>query len=141
MAETLYSLEQIQQCQETLEVMAHKPRTTFTKKQAIEALMDTIEKALEMRSFQEVAEGLAEQGLEISVGTLKQYVSRYRRDHKKGLAKKRTRKTTRGDKTVAEKNAEGNEVKPLAQRGRERSQGEPDAQTTLGWKVEDEFNL
>lgn len=141
MAETVYSLEQIEQWQETLEVMAQKPRTTFTKKQAIEALMDTLEKALETRSFQEVAEGLAEQGLEISAGTLKQYVSRYRRENKKGTAKKRARKTALGEKKVTEKNADVNGVKPLAQSRQEQSPGESDAQTTLGWEGENGFNL
>ncbi len=140
MAETVYSLEQIEQWQETLKVMAQKPRTTFTKKQAIEALIDTLEKALETRSFQEVAEGLAEQGLEISVGTLKQYVSRYRRDHKKGPAKRRGRKAMREKPNAVETSAEVNEVKQEARREKEPIQGELASPSTSAWD-EDEFNL
>ena len=38
MAEPVYSREQIEQWQQKLEEIAQKPRTTFTKKQAVEAL-------------------------------------------------------------------------------------------------------
>lgn len=81
MAEDLYSLAQIELWQKNLEAIAQKPRTTFTKKQAVEALIDHIEKALETRSFDEVASGLKEWGLDIPAGSLKQYVTRYRKSH------------------------------------------------------------
>ena len=86
MAEDLYSKEQVEEWQQNLEAIAQKPRTTFTKKQVVEALIDTIEQALETRSYDEVADGLKEWGLDISEGSLKQYVTRYRRSHKSTAA-------------------------------------------------------
>lgn len=79
MAEAVYSREQVELWQKNLEEIAQEPRTTFTKKQAVEELIDTIEKALLTRSYDEVASGLKEWGLDISAGSLKQYVTRYRR--------------------------------------------------------------
>ena len=92
MAEDLYSKEQVELWQQKLDEIAQKPRTTFTKKQAVEALIDTIEKALETRSFNEVASGLKEWGLDISAGSLKQYVTRYRRSHQSSSATSTNRK-------------------------------------------------
>ncbi len=56
-------------------------KAPFTKKQVVDELIDTIEKALETRSYDEVAKELAADGLNISAGSLKQYVSKYRRSH------------------------------------------------------------
>ncbi|MEL7315183.1 MAG: hypothetical protein AAFZ17_02725 [Cyanobacteria bacterium J06650_10] len=81
MAEAVYSREQVERWQKNLEEISQAPRTTFTKKQAVEELIDTIEKALLTRSYDEVATGLKEWGLDISSGSLKQYVTRYRRSH------------------------------------------------------------
>lgn len=81
MAEALYSRAQIERWQENLLAISNQPRTTFTKKQAVEALIETIETALATRSYDEVASGLKEWGLDISAGSLKQYVTRYRRAH------------------------------------------------------------
>ncbi|MEL6456093.1 MAG: hypothetical protein AAFQ40_15425 [Cyanobacteria bacterium J06623_5] len=81
MADVVYSKEQVELWQKNLEEIAQKPRTTFTKKQAVEELIETIEKALATRSYDEVASGLKEWGLDISAGSLKQYVTRYRRSH------------------------------------------------------------
>ncbi len=81
MTEALYSREQVERWQKSLEEISQKPRSTFTKKQAVEELIDTIEKALATRSYDEVASGLKEWGLDISAGSLKQYVTRYRRSH------------------------------------------------------------
>lgn len=88
MAEDLYSREQIELWQSKLEAISQKPRTMFTKKQAVEELIDTLEKALETRSFEEVATGLKEWGLDISAGSLKQYVTRYRRSHRAASSRK-----------------------------------------------------
>lgn len=82
MAESVYSREQVEQWQTKLEATASEPRTTFTKKQVVEELIDTIETALESRSYLEVANGLKDWGLDISEGSLKQYVSRYRKVNK-----------------------------------------------------------
>ena len=98
MAEPVYSREQIEQWQQKLEEIAQKPRTTFTKKQAVEALIEQIEKALTTRSYEEVAAGLKSWGLEISAGSLKQYVTRYRKAHKTGgkaASRKRVVKPTK----------------------------------------------
>lgn len=89
MDDEFFSLKQVEDIQSMLGDMAQKPRTTFTKKQTIEAVIDDIERALETRSFQEVAEGLTEKGVEVSVAALRQYVSRYRRSQKKKVGKKR----------------------------------------------------
>jgi hypothetical protein len=114
MAEALYSREQIELWQTKLEAIAQKPRTTFTKKQAVEALIDTIEKALETRSFDEVATGMKEWGLDISTGSLKQYVSRYRKAHRAANSRKSVSNAkkkggavmaTQTDSTVAVKEA------------------------------------
>lgn len=95
MDDDLFSLEQVEDIQSMLGDMAQQPRTTFTKKQTIEAIIGDIEQALETRSFQEVAEGLTQKGLDVSVAALRQYVSRYRRSQKKtaGKAKKRAGKS------------------------------------------------
>lgn len=82
MTDAVYSRDQVERWQEKLEKIAVLPRTTFTKKQVVEELIDVIEKALTMRSYDEVAKELAADGLEISAGSLKQYVSKFRRSQK-----------------------------------------------------------
>ena len=82
MADAVYSRDQVERWQEKLEKIAVLPRTTFTKKQVVEELIDGIEKALATRSYDEVAKELAADGLEISAGSLKQYVSKFRRSQK-----------------------------------------------------------
>lgn len=81
MTESIYSRKQVEQWGENLKELKQQPRTDFNKKQAVEALMDIIEDTLESRSYREVAGGLSEWGLEISEGSLKKYVSTYRREH------------------------------------------------------------
>ena len=98
MAESTYSREQVEQWHQKLEVLAQKPRTTFTKKQAVEELIDTVEKALETRSYEEVASGLKEWGLDISAGSLKQYVTRYRRSHQSAGASSSRKRTAKSKK-------------------------------------------
>lgn len=80
MAAQEYSSEQIEQWREQLEVLAQQPRTIFSKKQAVEALIEQIEQALSVHSYEEVARQLKNWGLEITAGSLKQYVTRYRRE-------------------------------------------------------------
>ncbi|MEL6159888.1 MAG: hypothetical protein AAFR18_11765 [Cyanobacteria bacterium J06627_32] len=106
MADVVYSREQVELWQKNLEEIAQKPRTTFTKKQAVEALIETIEMALLTRSYDEVATGLKEWGLEISAGSLKQYVTRYRRSHTaKATAGSRKRPSKSKRKGATEKGA------------------------------------
>lgn len=101
MAEAVYSRKQIEQWQQKLEAIASVPRTTFTKKQVVEELIDTIEKALETRSYLEVADGLKDWGLDISEGSLKQYVSRYRKTHRAKAASSSRKRTTKAAAPVA----------------------------------------
>ena len=81
MPETIYSLEQINDWQSKLAVLAEKPRTRFSKKQAVEAMIEQIELALESHPYDEVASSLKQWGLDIAAGSLKQYVNAYRREH------------------------------------------------------------
>ena len=58
MAESVYSREQVELWDRNLDEIASRPRTTFTKRQVVEELIDTIEKALTTRSYAEVASSL-----------------------------------------------------------------------------------
>ena len=75
-----YSLEQIDQWREQLGNLARQPRTLFSKREAVEALIEPIQLALLSHSYEVVAKSLESWGLVISAGSLKQYVSRYRRE-------------------------------------------------------------
>ena len=81
MSEYIYSLEQINDWQSKLAVLAEKPRTRFSKKQAVEAMIEQIELALQSHPYDEVAGSLKQWGLDIAPGSLKQYVNAYRREH------------------------------------------------------------
>ena len=81
MPESIYSLEQINDWQSKLAVLAEKPRTRFSKKQAVEAMIEQIELALQSHPYDEVASSLKQWGLDIAPGSLKQYVNAYRREH------------------------------------------------------------
>lgn len=98
MTETIYSREQIERRDKNLKELKQRPRTEFNKRQALEALMDTIENTLESRSYREVASGLRDWGLDISEGSLKKYVSTYRREN---AAKKSTRKRSERNKAAS----------------------------------------
>lgn len=129
MAESTYSREQIEQWQQNLESIAQKPRTSFTKRQAVEALIDTIELTLQTRSYDEVASGLKEWGLDISAGSLKQYVTRYRKAHpskgattgrkRSGLAKRKksTAQAVAKDGRSASMTAQPGDGKSAAMKG------------------------
>ncbi|MGB3295699.1 MAG: hypothetical protein WBB01_22170, partial [Phormidesmis sp.] len=79
MTEAVYSRKQIDEWQTKLAKLAEKPRTRFTKKQAVETLIEQIEQALMSHPYDQVAENMKEWGLDISPGSLKQYVNAYRR--------------------------------------------------------------
>ncbi len=105
MTESVYSREQVNDWQQRLTTIAQQPRTTFTKKQVVEELFDTIEQALETRSYQEVADSLEEWGLEISEGSLKQYLSRYRKTHKPKAASSGRKRSALSDNSAAQDNS------------------------------------
>lgn len=141
MADTVYSLEQIEGWQTQLKDFAKTPRTRFSKKQAVEALIDDIEAALEAHPYEEVAEKLKTWGLDIAPGSLKQYVNAYRREHsddtnspaRKRSAKKKTKKAT-GNKSAeqahaAAKKASDGDDENGALRSTDRSPGNRTKQT------------
>ncbi|PZO18182.1 MAG: hypothetical protein DCF25_10150 [Leptolyngbya foveolarum] len=92
MVEVVYSRNQINHWQSALKDFAKTPRTQFTKKQAVEAMMNEIEEALKNHSYVEVSETLKDSGLDISKGLLKQYVNGYRREHTSAKRKQSARK-------------------------------------------------
>lgn len=118
MTETVYSREQIDGWLTKLDQLAEKPRTRFTKKQVVEAMIENIEKALTTHPYDEVAESLKGWGLDISPGSLKQYVNAYRRAHSSGAsAKPRKKRSGARQQTAAKKPAKAKKaaqaVKPL----------------------------
>ena len=78
MAEVVYSIQQIEDWQTQLQAFAKTPRTRFSKRQAVEAMIEDIEAALQSHPYEEVAEKLKGWGLDIAAGSLKQYVNAYR---------------------------------------------------------------
>lgn len=143
MAEAVYSRAQVERWQKNLEEIAQAPRTTFTKKQAVEELIDTIEKALLMRSYDEVASGLKEWGLDISAGSLKQYVTRYRRAHPSKAAAGRRK---RSGKAKQKKRVAGGASNPSAtaaatQRETEKSVAQKDDRTKSSRFIEMDEDL
>lgn len=122
MAESVYFRPQVEQWRQKLDEIAAEPRTTFTKAQVVEELFDTIEKALQTRSYSEVAEGLKEWGLDITEGSLKQYVSRFRKTHKttKVAASRSTARST-AKSTAGKKRSGGDGKKQGAGKGSQRS--------------------
>lgn len=114
MTETVYSREQIDEWLTKLDQLAEKPRTRFTKKQVVEAMIETIEKALTTHPYDEVAESLKGWGLDISPGSLKQYVNAYRRAHSSGAsAKPRKKRSGTPQQTAAKQPAK---AKPKAKK-------------------------
>ena len=101
MADALYSRDQVDDWQQKLEVIAQQPRTSFTKRQVVEELFDTIEQALETRSYKEVADSLEDWGLDISEGALKQYLARLRKAHKTKTASAGRKRSTQSQKSVS----------------------------------------
>ena len=102
MPEAIYSLEQVSDWQAKLADLAEKPRTRFSKKQAVEAMIEQIELALQSHPYDEVAQSLKEWGLDIAAGSLKQYVNAYRREHNpEGVASARKRSTGKRKKKVS----------------------------------------
>lgn len=146
MAEAVYSKEQVERWQKNLEQIAQEPRTTFTKKQAVEALIDTIEKALLTRSYDEVAGGLKDWGLDISAGSLKQYVTRYRRAHpaKPGAGRPKRAAKVRKKKTVGavpQRSAHNGGEKQPAKRAKAGSQARAKRLPEPDDDLANEFNL
>ena len=109
MAEEIYSKEQINDWQTQLKDFAKTPRTRFSKKQAVYAMIDEIESALAAHPYEQVAEKLRESGFDIAAGSLKQYVNAYRREQgsmtKKSSSKRRSPSKRKATKKAAKKPA------------------------------------
>ena len=131
MVEQVYSRSQVDEWRNNLERIANEPRTSFTKRQAVEELIDTIEVALVTRSYAEVAASLVSWGLDISEGSLKQYVTRTRKANKPKSAAPSKKRSGRSDKSVesisssvgsAEKRSQGSVSDSSVNVASERSQ-------------------
>ena len=107
MPEPVYSLNQISQWQSQLKDFAKTPRTRFSKKQAVEALIVEIEEALQQHPFDEVAEKLKDWGLDIAAGSLKQYVNAYRREHGTGSGNATAKRSSSKSKKSTAKSSKG----------------------------------
>ena len=108
MAEEIYSKKQINDWQTQLKDFAKTPRTRFSKKQAVYAMIDEVEAALESHPYDQVAEKLREGGFDIAAGSLKQYVNAYRREHgstAKPSSSRRRSTSRKGTKKVTNKPA------------------------------------
>lgn len=114
MTAPLYSQSQIEQWQKSLEEIALQPRTSFTKKRAVEALIDSIEKALKTRSYEEVADALKQDGLDIAPGSLKKYVSVCRRKHSPATARRKRSSPSEATSTASKAKRLVQEMKSAA---------------------------
>jgi hypothetical protein len=103
MDKSSYSLEQIDRWREQLGELARQPRTLFSKRDAVEALIEPIQLALQSHSYEVVAKSLENWGLVISAGSLKQYVSRYRREQNNPTSSKTKSKRKRSETTLTER--------------------------------------
>jgi hypothetical protein len=102
-----YSLEQIDQWREQLGNLARQPRTLFSKRDAVDALIEPIQLALKAHSYEVVAKSLESWGLVISAGSLKQYVSRHRREYNHPIPSKAKGKRKRSESALTEREFNG----------------------------------
>ncbi|MGD1930979.1 MAG: hypothetical protein ACFB12_18925 [Leptolyngbyaceae cyanobacterium] len=98
MAEKLYSADQVEHCLSGLTELAKQPRTTFTTFAATAALYDTIVAALEHHTYEEVAKQLNGDGIEITAGTLKQYLRRIQKQRQANVKQTSTKRKSRSKK-------------------------------------------
>jgi hypothetical protein len=127
-----YTPEQLENWSQLLEELARQPRTRFNKKQTVEALIVPIQRALLTHSYEYVAEQLQEWGLDITGGSLKQYVTRYLRESQPGKRKRKPKDTSPPphvvvnsmEMTTVEVTASVVETKELAEVDRSASLGE-----------------
>ena len=124
MADSFYVPNQVHDWQSKLTGLAQKPRTRFTKKQAVEAMIEEVELALVSHPYEEVAENLKQWGLDITAGTLKQYVNAYRREHgddKTTPARRRSSQNGKKKKTASSATSTVQPEKGKAVSGRSHS--------------------
>ena len=93
----------IQQATSLLEQLPEKPKEIWSLREAIDLLQDSITTALARGySHEEVATMLADQGIKISVSSLKRYLASIKKDKVEGAAVK----PRRPRRTAAQKQAE-----------------------------------
>lgn len=130
MAEVVYSIQQIEDWQTQLQAFAKTPRTRFSKRQAVEAMIEDIEAALQSHPYEEVAEKLKDWGLDIAAGSLKQYVTAYRRaqaEETEGTSRKRSgKKSQKRSKKKTARKAAGR-----SQAGTENASPDSDVNSTV----------
>lgn len=129
----IYSIEQVNVWGTQLKDLAKKPRTRFSKKQVVEALIDEIEEALEAHPYEEVAENLKEWGLNIAAGSLKQYVNGCRREHQDKTDKPTRKHTSNKSKSKPKKATEAtvqNKKEVIVEKQSENSTSSTDEQST-----------
>ena len=126
MATEYYQREQVEACRLSLAEIAKQPRTSFNKRQVVAELLDDIEEALKVRSYDEVATFLTEQGFDISTGALKQYVSRIKSERKASSSKRKRATRRKQQPTQAEKNKAATQV----ERAKEPTQTQVKSRTT-----------
>ncbi|NET37834.1 MAG: hypothetical protein F6K19_38495 [Cyanothece sp. SIO1E1] len=95
MTPSAYTTEQVEQWRQQLEDLARQPKTQFSKKEVVEALIEPIQQALAIHSYEQVAQSLKQWGLDITAGSLKQYVTRYQRQRHSKRSSKRKQKSKR----------------------------------------------
>ena len=101
----------IKQATNLLEQLPEKPREIWSLREAIDLLQDSITTALARGySYEEVATMLADQGIKISVSSLKRYLASIKKDKAEGAAVK----SRRPRRTAAQKQAEAETGTELA---------------------------
>lgn len=78
--DTLYSQEKLEECRQALTELAQQPQTQFSKREVVAALYDELVEVLQRHTYEQAAKLLHGKGIEISAGSLKQYVGRCRRE-------------------------------------------------------------
>ena len=109
MSDTVYSANTIADCQQELAALAKEPRTHFNKREAVAVLFEDIEAALVNHTYSEVAKRLGKSGIDISAGSLKQYMLKLKRERqgatKKTSGSSKRNRRNRQPKPAVEKSA------------------------------------
>ncbi|MBE9180236.1 hypothetical protein IQ268_16860 [Oculatella sp. LEGE 06141] len=82
MSQNEYTTTHIEQAHQVLTELARQPKARFTMQELIAELLEPLQNALKLHTYEEVASGLKSScGIEIKASTLKQYVTRCARSH------------------------------------------------------------
>ncbi len=98
---TIVSPEAVEQATTLLEDLPEKPKENLSLREAVKQMQDSLKAALAKGySYEELAQMLAKQGIQISAFTLKNYVPSGKRSITKG--KPRKSKALEDDETIAD---------------------------------------